>query len=151
MKKLALFIGFCLLLQGASIAQVKDPVNWTFAALKTQYANTYDIQITAEIPAPWHIYSQTQEPGGPLPTKISFNTNPLVMVFGKPAEKGKIKEIKDDIFKMKVKLLSGRVVYTQRVKLQDKFKTNLTGTVQYLVCDDKQCLPPAKKTFSIAL
>jgi len=62
-----------------------------------------------------------------------------------------MKEIKDEIFNIKVKLMSGTVVYTQRVKLQDSYKTNISGTIQYLVCDDKQCLPPAKKTFSVAL
>lgn len=151
MKKLTLIgllvLGFQLLSQ----AQIKDPIVWTFAAVKTSYKHTYDIQMTAVIPKPWHIYSQSQGPGGPLPTKISFNTNPLVTVLGKPAEKGSMKEIKDEIFNIKVKLMSGTVVYTQRIKLQDDYKTNISGTIQYLVCDDKQCLPPAKKTFSVAL
>jgi hypothetical protein len=37
------------------------------------------------------------------------------------------------------------------VKLKSAVKTSFSGTVEYMACDDKQCLPPAEQAFTIAL
>lgn len=149
MKKL---LGLFLALLSVAFvsAQIKDPVSWTFEA-KKKSADSYEVVITANIPKPWHMYSQNMPSGGPVPTKLVFNPNPLVKPQGKPKEQGKLEKINDKIFGMEVLFFSGKVMYTQIVKVKPGIKTNVAGYVNYMVCDDEQCLPPTKKQFDIKL
>ena len=57
----------------------------------------------------------------------------------------------DNVFGIDVKYFNDRVEFIQTVKLKGNVKTNIGGTVEYMVCDDSQCLPPTKKTFDIKL
>ena len=41
-----------------------------------------------------------------------------------------------------------KVVFKQKVKL-NKAATVVKGKVEFMVCDDKQCLPPSEVMFSI--
>jgi thiol:disulfide interchange protein DsbD len=41
------------------------------------------------------------------------------------------------------------VDFVQIVKVKGKAKTNLAGKVEYMVCNDKECLPPAETDFSV--
>ena len=131
-------------------AQIKDPVSWTFEA-KKKTADTYEVVLSATIQGKWHIYSQKTGKGGPIPTKVSFKANPLLNITGAVKEIGKVEKVYDEIFQTNVSYLSNSVQYVQTVKLKGKAKTNITGTIEYMVCDDSQCLPPAKKSFDIKL
>lgn len=149
MKKIFFFITACVLFQFAN-AQIQDPVSWIFEA-KKKTADTYEVIITANVPKPWHMYSQYMPSGGPVPTKVVFNTNPLVKKVGLTKEAGKLEKVNDKIFGMEVLFFSGKVVYTQQVKVKSGIKTNIAGYVNFMVCDDEQCLPPSKKQFDIKL
>ncbi len=149
MKKTALslilsFTAFAL------FAQLKNPVQWTYSAQK-KATNLYEVTITASLPKPWHIYSQSTPKGGPIPTKITFNSNPLVTADGNTKETGTLKVDHDPNFGIDVKYYSDKVQFVQTVKLKQKVKTNITGTIEYMVCNDSQCLPPTKKTFDILI
>jgi thiol:disulfide interchange protein DsbD len=106
---------------------------------------------TASIANPWHIYSQNTGKGGPIPTKFSFKSNPLLSLNGIVIEKGKLEKVYDNNFKTDVLYYSGNIVFIQNIKLKGKVKTNISGTVEYMVCNDEQCLPPTKKSFDIIL
>ncbi|MFY7965103.1 MAG: protein-disulfide reductase DsbD domain-containing protein [Chitinophagaceae bacterium] len=131
-------------------AQPKDPVVWTYEAKKKD-DKTYDLVITATLPKPWHIYSQNSGADGPIPTAITFNANPLIIKDGKVKETGKLIKAYDENFKTNVLSYADKVVFTQTIKLKTKAKTSVTGTVDYMVCNDEKCLPPTKKTFTIKL
>lgn len=133
-----------------AFSQVKDPVSWTFTANK-RVQGIYEIIITADVPKPWHMYAQNTPKGGPIPTKVTFNKNPLVVNEGKLMESGKLEKIYDKIFGVQVFYYSGKVTYKQIVRVKAGVNTNLSGTVSYMVCDDEQCLPPTKKVFDIKL
>jgi len=111
--------------------------------------------ITANVPKPWHIYSQNTGKGGPIPTKISINTNPLVTVApGKAKEIGKQEKTLDKNFGpqgVEVLYYSNQVQFVQNLSLKGAVKTNISGTVAYMICDDSQCLPPTKKSFDIKI
>lgn len=149
MKKLFYILFFGMLVNNLT-AQIKDPVSWTFEA-KKKTADTYEVVLSASIQGKWHIYSQKTGKGGPIPTKVTFKTNPLVTKNGEVKEVGKVEKIYDEIFQTDVLYLSNKVQYVQTVKIKGKAKTNIAGTIEYMVCDDTQCLPPAKKTFDIKL
>jgi thiol:disulfide interchange protein DsbD len=133
-----------------AIADVKDPVSWSFTA-KKKSDNSYDVVITANVSSPWHIYSMTSPKGAGLPTKISFKKNPLVTVVGAVKENGKLESEYSKDFEATVKYYSNKVEFIQNVKVKGTAKTNISGTIEYMVCNDERCLPPATKTFDIKL
>lgn len=133
-----------------AFGQDKDPVTWSYTA-KKKTENTYDIVITATLAKSWHIYSTTTPKGAGMPTKVTIRKNPLISVTGTVKEKGKLEKEYDENFEMEVKYFSNKVEFIQTITLKGKAKTNVTGTVEYMVCDDERCLPPATRSFEIKL
>lgn len=150
MKKLFTAFLFLLGAQFVSAQMVKNPVEWSATAKKVA-DKTYEIHITANMPAGWHIYSQNTPKGGPEPTKVTFVKNPLVTLSGDVKEKGKLESHFEPLFGVDVKQYSNTVNFVQTVKLKANVNTSVDASVYYMVCDDQQCLPPSTKKFSVAL
>lgn len=149
MKKLSL--GFLSMMFVAfSFAQKQNPVSWNYEAVKKS-ADTYEIVLTASVEHPWHIYSQNTGKNGPIPTTVVFKPNPLVTKNGKVKEVGKLEKIFDKNFNTDVLYFSDKVKFVQLVKVKNGIKTNVSGTIEYMVCDESQCLPPVKKSFDLKL
>jgi hypothetical protein len=148
MKKI--FFGIVLMtLFTAANAQQK--VSWSFVA-KKMANNKYELQMTATPPAGWHIYSQTTPDGGPIPTDFKFNKNALVLAGNdKPKEVGKLVTYFDKNFKVDVKYFEGKVSFTKIVTVKGKIKTNVSGSVESMICNDRTCMPPTTEKFNIAL
>ncbi|WP_276485064.1 protein-disulfide reductase DsbD domain-containing protein [Paraflavitalea pollutisoli] len=146
MKKYLLLVLAVVGFAGA-FAQEK-PVNWTFTAKKIA-DKTYEVHLTATITGDWHIYSQNVGVDGPVPTTFSFNKNPLLTVDGKPKELGKLIKKKEDVWDGVVNYYEHTVNFVQVVKVKGAAKTNLAGKVEYMVCNDEKCLPPAEINFSV--
>jgi thiol:disulfide interchange protein DsbD len=149
MKKIITLLSVIWITVSAA-AQIQDPVDWSYSVKKVS-ADTYTFTATANIEGDWHIYSQTTGKGGPVPTKINFNKNPLITVVGATKETGQVKQVYDDLFKTTVRYIGETATYTQTIKVRGGVKTNISGFVAYMVCDDRQCLPPSKKTFDLKL
>lgn len=147
MKGIVLFVA---VLFSGQVVLAQNPVQWSYASKKLD-GDRYEISITALIQGKWHLYSQATPEGGPVPTRFSFANNPMILLEGAVKEEGKLHEKYEEVFEMKVKYYEGKVVFQQVVKLKKKIKTQLTGTVEYMVCDDTQCLPPKKEFFKVAL
>ncbi|TKK68935.1 hypothetical protein FC093_09580 [Ilyomonas limi] len=149
MKKIILF--FALIIAAIAVqAQTVNPVKWSYAAKKVS-DKVYQLVITATLPSPWHIYSQYTPDGGPKPTKIVYTKNPLLVINGVPKENGSLKTVHDDNFGVDVKYFGEKVEFVQTVQLKTAAKTSVTGTINYMVCNDKECLPPTKQPFEIKL
>ena len=147
MRKVLLLL--CLLgLNLYCLAQ--SPVRWTFSAA-SKGNNVYEIQLSAKVEQPWHIHSEFTPDGGPLPPKFIFNKNPLVSLDGKTKETGTLITKYEDVFGVNVKYFDGQVTFVQRVKLKSKVKTNISGKIQFMACNDEMCLPPAEIPFTVQL
>ena len=102
MKKILLaflFFGFALQSQSQKLA----PVKWAYQAVKTG-DKKYNIIITANVDAPWHIYSQFVKKG-PVPTTVQFAKNPLVVINGTTKEVGNLEKKFDKILMLSLALL----------------------------------------------
>lgn len=148
MKKL--FLSLTLIAAIGLGVQAQSPVSWSFSAKKIA-DKTYEIRISATLSGDWHLYSQTTPDGGPTPTDISFAKNPLVTAEGPIKEVGKMEEHFEPLFGVIVKQFSGKVEFVQKVKLKTAVKTSVNGSVGFMVCNDEQCMPPARQVFSISL
>jgi DsbC/DsbD-like thiol-disulfide interchange protein len=149
MKRIVM-LGILLVISNILFAQIQNPVEWTVSSKKIA-DKTYEIHLTAIINKGWHVYSQTTPDGGPVPTSISFTKNPLLIFQGKAKEVGKLEKHNEPLFGVDVKQFSDKVDFVQVVKLKAQVKTSVDAAVEYMVCNDKQCLPPSTKKFSIAL
>ncbi|MCH5596549.1 protein-disulfide reductase DsbD domain-containing protein [Niabella ginsengisoli] len=149
MKKLLLAL-VCILTVALAQAQL-NPVSWKFTSKKVS-EKVYEIHMTAVISTGWHLYSQNQpEDAIAIPTKFSFTNNPLVKLDGKISEMGKMEKFHDASVDVSANQYSKTVTFVQKVTLKAAAKTNISGSVTYQTCDDKQCLPPKKVPFKVNL
>ena len=132
-------------------ANSQQKISWSFVAKKLT-GNKYELHMTATPPMGWHVYSQTTPEGGPIPTEFKFTNNALVTVAAaKPKEAGKLVTYFDKNFKVDVKYFEGKVDFVKTVTVKGKIKTNISGTVESMICNDRTCMPPTTEKFNIAL
>lgn len=139
----------CILLSVASYAQIMKPVHWTWQAQKIKDGE-YKLIFTAQIDKPWHTYGINIPDGGPVRTSFTYDKNADVQIVGKMTESGpKMKDAMDDVFQIKLRYFEEKAVFEQIVKA--KKGTKVTGTLEFMACDDKSCLAPERKKFEIVM
>ena len=147
MKKLYL-LG-CLVMAGLAVtAQSSKAVHWTFTSKKLA-DKTYEVHMTASIDGSYHMYAQNVGVDGPIPTSFKITANPLVVTDGKVKEVGKLVQKKEEVWGGDVRYYEKTVDFVQVVKLKGNVKTNLAGTVSFMVCNESQCLPPSDVDFTV--
>lgn len=145
MKKI--FSVFALMTVAFAVhAQILNPVKFSYTAKKTA-VNQYELHIKAAIDTKWHLYSTVNPDGGAEPTVINFTA---VEKVGKVKEKGAMKTIFEKSFGVNQKYFETAVEFIQVVKVKPGTK-KVQGSVEYMVCNDKQCLPPKEVAFEINL
>jgi hypothetical protein len=147
MKKITAYV---FLIFMVSVSHAQNVVTWNYTAKKIA-ERTYEVHLTATIQLPWHIYSQTTPAGGPLKTSIAFNKNPMIILEGKMKEEGELKQRHEEVFGVDVRFYANNVDFVQVIKLKSKTRTRIFGTVEYMACNDQQCLPPKKQKFSVEI
>jgi thiol:disulfide interchange protein DsbD len=95
----------------------------------------------------WHIYSVKNPDGGAQATEIKINDGKIV---GAVKENGKLKTAFEKEFNVNQKYFESSVDFVQLVKLKPGNK-KITGTINYMVCNDRQCLPPKEVEFKIKM
>jgi len=148
MKNLVLLaVGLFFSLTASS--QILKPVKWAYSAKKISKTEAV-VAIRATIEDGWHIYSQNMADGGPVKTTFAFTPSKAYKVDGKTAEPKAITKF-EKTFDMNVSYFEKTVTFTQKVKLTGGANPVVKGTVEYMVCDDSQCLPPETVDFAIAI
>ena len=129
-------IGICI----PNYAQIHNPVKWSTSVNKIS-ATEYDLIIKAEIQPNWHLYSQNVPEDGPIPTNFTFEASKDFELTGATSEETG-HTVDDPVFMMKIKYFETSAVFKQRVKLLNKNAITILGEVEFMVCDDSNCLPP---------
>lgn len=152
MRKLfVLFLLFFCLGAQAQItdlnAKIYDPVKWSYGSEKISETE-FDLIITASIEKGWHVYSQFIGEGGPIPTSFKFNPSSSYKLKGGVSETPKAVSAFDKNFDMQIAWHKDRVVFKQRIIL-NAAKATISGVLEFMVCNDERCLPPAEVEFQI--
>lgn len=121
-------------------AQIYDPVKWNTSVEKVS-DSTYNLVTKATIESGWHLYSQNVPNGGPIPTTFSYKTNEHFELLENTTEPNGI-EVDDPVFEMRIKYFEHEVSFKQLIKINNPDLTIINGEVEFMVCDDKNCLPP---------
>jgi hypothetical protein len=146
MKHLLPFLA--LLFATTVLGQSNKQVQWSFSSKKIS-ENTYEIHMTATVNGDWHLYAQKVGVDGPVPTTFSFTKNPLLVIDNKVKEEGKLVKKKEEVWGGVVNYYENKVNFIQVVKLKGNAKTNVAGKVEFMVCNDSQCLPPSTIDFKV--
>ena len=139
-----------LLITGFTNAQIHNPVKWKTSVEKVSESE-FDLVVTATIDEGWHLYSQNVPDGGPIPTSFSFKSaeNEFQLV-GKTTE-GKGHEEYDNVFEMDIKYFEDQAVFKQRIQVLTENKIIINETLEFMVCDDTNCLPPTEVDISFEI
>ncbi len=150
MKKILVLVAAAMLGTAAADAQLlKDNSKITYEAKKKE-GNKYELIVHMKLEKGWHVYAM--QPGGDgslKATKVSFRQDPKVKLVGGVKEKGKLISevmIEGD---PKVNMYTDKVDFIQEVTVNGA--TTVNGTYEYQICNDRTCLPAAKKEFKIVV
>jgi len=129
-------------------AQVQNPVKWE-AKYNELPNGEAEIIVTAIIEKGWHTYSQNISPdAGPVPTTVNFSPGSNYEMIGKSIEEN-VKDEYDKTFEMKIASFEHKAIIKQKLKRKNLKEFQTPIKVEYMVCNDKQCLPP--KTVDLTL
>jgi len=136
----------------AATAGAQDPVKWTTSQVGTAVAGgTASVKLVAAIEEGWHIYSLTQGPGGPTPSRITLpDSQPFALA-------GTIKADAPDVqfdknFGINVETYEHAATFTVPVAVDKSAKPGaqqVRVNTRYQVCNASMCLPP--KTVKLAV
>ncbi len=149
MKKI--LIALMVLFSFQAFAQIQDPTTWS-TKVEKQSDNTYKLIATVTIGPGWHLYSQaTLENDGPLPTEFNFfksaGNYELVGInneFDPYAEYSPVWEF--DVYQF-----ANTARFEQIVEVANADLKYIYAEAYFMVCDDKQCLPPSPEPLMFSL
>jgi len=130
-------------------SQILDPVKWSFKVEQTT-PDEATLLLIAKIDKGWHLYSQDIPQGGPLPTTFTFEKSKNYELIGKVKEPTPIVE-NDPNFDMILKFFGEKAVFKQKIKVLSQKDFVVKGVLNFMCCDDKQCLPPNDVEFEFKI
>ena len=126
-----------------------DPVRWTTSVTRVN-DSTARLVMDAQIDEGWHLYSQFMKFGpdqfGPEPTVFQLRLPAGIRRIGQVQELSKVHEEAAPLFDgLVVRSFEGKARFAQDVRVY-RAMAEITGTVNYMACDDRQCLAPQERS-----
>lgn len=124
------------------------PARWAFSA-ESGTDGLVQVVLKATLEPGWHLYAlQLPREDGPLPTVIRLtpgegHTGLLEVSGPEPVEE------MDPNFAMLVRHHSGEPVFRASTKRAGDGAFKLSGEVEYMLCNDRTCLPPVSVPFTV--
>jgi hypothetical protein len=145
-----LFLSFFLILNLVCFSQIPlNPVTWK--ATYTDLPNGEgELTFTATIEKKWHIYSQRPTDAGPIPTSFSVTPSKDYTAIGNVKEENAHEEYVK-AFEAKVFVFENQAVFKQKIKRTNKKAFIIKASLEFMTCNDAQCLPPKTITFDITI
>ncbi len=151
MKRILFFISLLFFAFSFSSvkAQVLSPIHISTnskALGDGEFLLSFDFKIDPK----FHVYSQHITNEGPVPTSFKFNPSKDYALVGDVKEVGKMIQEHDPNFDMTLKYFENNVSFQQKVKLKNS-SAKILCTMEYMTCDDHQCLPPKSKEYTFEI
>jgi thiol:disulfide interchange protein DsbD len=153
MKRLALTIALgCL--ATAAFGQRLDPVQWTLSSeiQRAPSGSAVPLHLKATLQPNWHLYSLTTPKGGPIQTTAGLSAIPAIAAakFYQPQPVRKF----DPNFKIDTETFEKDVdfpIVAELAKDAPAGPVEIAAQVRYQACNERQCLPPRRKTATFTL
>ena len=149
MKKLIGWIFLSVILITGINAQIVKPEKWKFDY--KQNGNELTLNFTVTLENGWHIYSHYIQEGGPIPTSlvIEDESKGKYELIGGLVESPKPIEEFDKNFNLELKYYEGKATFSQKIKILSEEDFTLKGYLEYMLCNDENCLPPTEFDFEV--
>jgi thiol:disulfide interchange protein len=152
---LTIFVGAVALFALAPAARAaEDPVQWSLAPASPSVApgGTILARLTATLEPGWHLYAPTTPKGGPIPTTLALASTPAIAAVRiyEPQPERRF----DPNFQLDTETFAKEAVFLVAIELSRDAPAgplDLTAQVRYQSCNDKECLPPKRKTASASI
>jgi hypothetical protein len=144
MKKFLLLFAFTIL-NFAAFAQLEKPITWSYFAKKINKTEAI-LYLKAKLDNKWHVYSQNIKSDA-MRLKFSYASSKDFTLLGKTIEPNPIKKY-DKTVKMDLAYFEKEVVFQQKIKM-NKMATVVKAKVEFMVCNDRSCLPADEITLNI--
>lgn len=118
------------------IAQIQEPVKWDY-----HINESGEIVFHAVVENGWHLYDMNLPEGGPISTSFEFEKMSGAELSGKVHTNSKIHSQYEEMFGMTVRWFSENPTFVQKLKILDKSKFQISGVIQYMSCNDNNCIP----------
>ena len=129
--------------------QIEDPITWD-SHLEKENDSIYKLSFTAKLEKGWHLYAQDIGDEGPIPTTFTFaNAGKAYELIGETSEPN-VPTIFDEVFAMEIKYFEEEATFYQTIKVLDKDAV-IEVEVEFMVCNDSQCLPPDVVPFQFSV
>ena len=143
-----LILSFLVCLSFNFFSQIAlNPVTWKAAYVDLPNGEG-EISFTATIENKWHIYSQRPTDAGPIPTTFSMTTSSDYKLLGLVQEESAHEEYVK-AFEAKVFVFEHQAIFKQKIKRLNKKAFIIKASLEFMTCNDAQCLPPKTITFDI--
>src|SRR5260370_7604999 len=153
MKQLSTLALVFLATMAVVSAQKLDPIQWTLSSdvTKAPAGSSVPLHLKATFQEGWHLCSLTTPAGGPIPTTAALAESKSVSG-SKLYQPPPIRQF-DKNFNIDTETFEKAIDLPIAVELAKDAKgaVELTSNVRYQACNDRQCLPPRKKTASFTL
>ncbi len=102
-------------------------------------SNEGEIRVTVDLSRGWHIFSVTQEPGGPIRTTLSIDSPDSVQVIGdfKP-DQPPLKSVSSEFTGITVEEHIDTVVWNAPIRVPDGFRDQIVVFLDGQVCEEKR-------------
>lgn len=146
-----LFTLFLLFLGTSYVqAQIADPIHWDFST-KSLNSCEMELVIKATLETNWHLYGQKSNgEEGPVPTSINFLPDSHYELIGVPSEATLIKKF-EPVFGLELNYFEHEALFRQKVKIKSKEPLEIVGDIEFMVCNDKICMPPSNIPFTFKI
>lgn len=150
MKNLFVLVFFACL-SAVVFAQDLHPVVWEFEAVSNEDQVSTKLIFNAKIEDGWYLYAQELPEGGPIPTHFYFDEVAGIEFseFCKETSDFLVEKY-DEMFAMNLRKFKHEVSFTQEI-LNPSNQENITGYLEFMCCDDTQCLAPEIVTFNFKI
>jgi hypothetical protein len=122
-------------------------VVWSFSAVKKS-GSLVEVHVKASLSEGWHIYS-TDTASSPFPTQVTVLPGPGFSLQGSLREEGRLIVAAQPDGGAPVRYFKGTVDFVRPVKIGGDLHS-VSGTIQFVICTDEQCMPPGKKEFTVS-
>lgn len=128
--------------------QIQDPVQWEITCGEANSEGILTINFKAKIEDGWHIYGMDMPADGPISTSFNFTKKENATLKGKVETKSKTICVMDELFAMELCEYEGNVEFQQKMKVSTTAGYDIAGNVEFMACNNTNCLAPKKVPFS---
>ncbi|MBR1564567.1 MAG: thioredoxin family protein [Paludibacteraceae bacterium] len=128
-------------------AQILEPVHWSLTDTR-QTDSVLTVTLTARIDKGWHLYSTSLPEDGPRSTSFSVEGADSLTV---ALVKGSLQTAYDENFLMDLSYFSSEASWQLSLPLSQIKGDTVRGSVEFMACNDLNCIPPATWDFTAAI